>query len=510
MDPLVDLATQKPLMLVSSLLVATCLALFIRALINNVYRHPLAKFPGPLLAALTPYRKAWIECILLRSWHHELERLHSRYGPVVRVSPNELHFDSPRAYHDIYNSRNRWDKEESLYHSFGEDRSSFGFLTYKEAKERKDVLNKSFSAQAIEKASTLVQDKVDALCQAFARQHAAHETSDLSWAFRCMTMDIITYYSFGKSIDAINEPGFRAPIILAMDASLPVFIRFKHSSAYKNMIMKCPPHISRVVSPSTAGLVDLQQILGAQIEQLMRNPEEQLKLLPHNNTIYHHLLDKESYRNGTVPEAGSLYEEGQALMFAGADTVGNTLMLGTLHIAQDRDILSTLQAELRRVFPDASQPPSVRELEKLPYLNACLKEALRMTSGVISGLPRIVPAEGATIDHTYVPGGAVVSIGSTFVHYNAELFPEPFRFRPERWLADASLDNWLVPFSRGPRACLGINLAWLELRLTFACVFRRFDLALDASTPAQLTFSDNFLPCFTSPHVKAVMKPAPP
>ena len=321
-----------------------------------------------------------------------------------------------------------------------------------------------------------------------------------------MTMDIITYYSFGKSIDAINEPDFKAPIIVAMDASQPVFVGFKHFPLYKNMIVNCPPRISRILSPATSGLVDLQQILGAQIEQLMRNPEEQLKLLPHNQTIYHHLLDPESYKSGSVPEAGSLYEEGQALMFAGADTVGNALMLGTFYIAKSHSVLANLKSELFAAFSDPSRPPAVRELEKLPYLNACIKESLRLSSGVISGLPRIVPPSGATIGGHKIPGGAIVSVGSTFVHYNADIFPDPFVFRPERWLENPDLENWLIPFSRGPRSCLGVNLAWLELRLAFACTFRRFDVEVDPQSPERLDFSDNFLPHFHF-QPRAMLKP---
>jgi hypothetical protein len=65
---------------------------------------------------------------------------------------------------------------------------------------------------------------------------------------------------FGNSVDAINAPNHEAPIVLAMDASLPAFVCFKHSSLYKGMIMNCPPNISKVVSPATAGLVDLQLV----------------------------------------------------------------------------------------------------------------------------------------------------------------------------------------------------------------------------------------------------------
>lgn len=87
-------------------------------------------------------------------------RLTFNLGEVVRIGPNELHFSNPQAYHDIYNNKNRWDKEKQLYHSMGEDRSSFGFLTYKESKERKDVMNKMFSQKALAQAHGLIVQKV--------------------------------------------------------------------------------------------------------------------------------------------------------------------------------------------------------------------------------------------------------------------------------------------------------------------------------------------------------------
>ena len=87
-----------------------------------------------------------------------------------------------------------------------------------------------------------------------------------------MTMDVITYLSFGKSVDAIHAPDFGSPIIRAMDASTEVFVRFKHADWYKNMIMNCPPNLSKKISPATAGLVDLQQVivLSVMLYQVLR------------------------------------------------------------------------------------------------------------------------------------------------------------------------------------------------------------------------------------------------
>lgn len=481
--------------------------------IYNLYFHPLSRFPGPRAAAVTGYWKAWVECVLEKSFCHELEVLHARNGKVVRVGPNELHFSDPQAYHDIYNAKNRWDKERNLYHSFGEDRSSFGFLTYREAKARKDVLNKSFSPAAIAKCEPIVLAKVRALCAAFAARPPS-APADLNYAFRCMTMDVITYLCFGTSIAATQTPDFAAPILLAMDASTAVFVRFKHSALYKTMITACPPALAVVLSPATKGMIGLQTLLRAQIRGLLKDPQRGLEGLPHDMTIYHRLMDPGARREGgggggEAPSEGSLYEEAQALMFGGADTVGNALMVGSFHLLRQPRACARLKRELGDAWPavDGEKGPGAKELAELPYLDAVIKEALRMSSGVVAGLLRVVPKEGAVVAGTSVPGGTVVSCASVFVHFNPDIFPEPCSFRPERWLENPNLDNWLVAFSRGPRMCLGINLAWAELRLCFAHVYRKFDMKLAESSPSELKFRDTFLPAFQGEHVKAYMTP---
>jgi hypothetical protein len=65
---------------------------------------------------------------------------------------------------------------------------------------------------------------------------------------------------FGNAVDAINAPNYEAPIIKAMDSSLPIFVGVKHSSLLKAAIMNRPPKLSKIVSPATSGLVDLQQV----------------------------------------------------------------------------------------------------------------------------------------------------------------------------------------------------------------------------------------------------------
>ena len=102
--------------------------------------------------------------------------------------------------------------------------------------------------------------QIDKLCQVLEEHATIKRCVDVNYAFRCMTMDVITYLCFGRSLDALNAPKFEAPIITAMDESLQVILRFKHSDVYKNIIQKCPPGIAKFLSPKTAGLIDLQQV----------------------------------------------------------------------------------------------------------------------------------------------------------------------------------------------------------------------------------------------------------
>jgi hypothetical protein len=90
-------------------------------------------------------------------------------------------------------------------------------------------------------------------------------------------------------------------------------------------------------------------------------------------------------------------------MFGGADTVGNAIMVGTHHLLMNAEKMTKLKAELHNIWPILTREPSLKELESLPYLNAVIKESLRLSSGVVSGLLRIVPPTGATIAGIDVP-----------------------------------------------------------------------------------------------------------
>jgi len=184
-------------------------------------------------------------------------------------------------------------------------------------------------------------------------------------------------------------------------------------------------------------------------------------------------------------------------------------MIGTYHLLHNPEVKQRLVDELFSAWPVLDQPPSYEEIEKLPFLTAVVKEALRIAVPTPVGLPRVVPPSGAVISGTKIPGGTVVSQSPIFVSFSEEIFERPHEFLPDRWLqpGSKSLENWLVVFSKGPRSCLGITLAYCELFFCFSHLFRRFDVREDLARPADLTWSEHFLAIFEGQHLHAYCEP---
>jgi cytochrome P450 len=136
--------------------------------------------------------------------------------------------------------------------------------------------------------------------------------------------------------------------------------------------------------------------------------------------------------------------------------------------------------ELKTVMPNAHDRPVLAKLEKLPYLTAIILEGLRITHGVSHRIMRAFPHHALHYNGLEIPPGTSVMMTSLLLHENETIFPEPRLFQPERWLHGNRdrLERYLVAFSRGTRGCLGINLAWAEMYLVLASIFRRYDFDL--------------------------------
>jgi cytochrome P450 len=189
-------------------------------------------------------------------------------------------------------------------------------------------------------------------------------------------------------------------------------------------------------------------------------------------------------------------QEAQTLVAAGSATTSYFLKSALYFMLSDKEVLKRLQTELNEAIPDFNNLPPSHRLQQLPFLTAIVKETSRMVPGAFCRLGRIAPDEDLRCGQYTIPAGTSISMSTWIQHNDSSIFPEPQIFKPERWMADgtdrASLERYLVPFSKGSRACLGINLAQVEMYLTLATLIRRFDFELFETDRSDVELAHEF------------------
>ena len=207
--------------------------------------------------------------------------------------------------------------------------------------------------------------------------------------------------------------------------------------------------------------------------------------------FFYYLLkarDPETGQGFTTPE---LWGESNLLIIAGSDTTSTALAATLFYLARSPGPLGRLQEEVRSKFADVEEIRQGPLLSSCAYLRACIDEAMRMSPSVGGLLPREVLSGGMSIDGVHVPAGVVVGVPHYTIHHNAEYYPRPFTYLPERWLAGSKYSSGddvvgemdgaaaqaaFCPFSIGPRGCIGKGLAYVEMMTALARTVFLYDM----------------------------------
>ena len=177
-------------------------------------------------------------------------------------------------------------------------------------------------------------------------------------------------------------------------------------------------------------------------------------------------LLRATHDNGSVFRNDELRDHLFTLLLAGHDTTGVALAWTFSEILRHPEVLGEIQSELDQVFPDHEVSPE--GLEQLPYLDAAIREALRLRP-VVPFVPRLVKQTVTIGDHVFEPGNQVEPC-ILLVHRDPDLYPDPLAFRPERFLDHTPGSNTWFPFGGGTRRCLGMWFALFEMKVVLATI----------------------------------------
>ena len=227
--------------------------------IYRLFYHPLAAIPGPKRAALTFLYQTYFSFKDGSRFYKQVGLLHKEYGPVVRITPDEISLSDPQNYEAIYYVGSRYAKAPRFYDAFGMKYASFTTCPSEEHRLRRGPLNKFFSRAVVLELQHIVQEKADKLCALISNKSASGKALDIHHGFRAVSIDVITKYCFNQCYDLLDSPDVGRhffKMVRGIGSALWVFQQWPEL-----LIMnKLPPWMLKKMSPPLAQILNLQAV----------------------------------------------------------------------------------------------------------------------------------------------------------------------------------------------------------------------------------------------------------
>ncbi|OTB08292.1 hypothetical protein M426DRAFT_52547 [Hypoxylon sp. CI-4A] len=473
--------------------------------IYRLYFHPLRHIPGPKLAALTQWVETYYECFKPPGGQFmwEYQKWHKKYGPIVRIGPNEVHIQDVTFYDTLYSNSRHSDKLKHLEHRFNNRLATFPTSEHSVHRIRRAAINPFFSKRRISQHAPDVQAHMDRLCKRVSSEFLANGSIlNLNNMWGAFTADVVVQYTLEKPYDFILKPDFRADFSDAMVDLLDPVHFITQFPWLINAFKLLPDWVIGMISPSMASVQKFNKEMKTQIQRAKEVHASGEKSALSHQSLFTALL--ESDLPPAELETERLQHEAIAVIGAGLETTTYTLSVCSYHLLSNPNVLSRLKTELITAIPDPEVIPDLDTLMQLPYLTCVVNEALRFAYGTPQRIPRLSPTamtySTPQVDY-HLPVGAIVSMDNYTASHDPWAFPDPYEFRPERWEGNPrapdgkQLTSYMIAFGRGTRSCVGMQLAYADLYIGLVTFYRRFDCAMfETERDAVDCYYDSFVP----------------
>ncbi|KAK2778647.1 cytochrome p450 monooxygenase [Colletotrichum kahawae] len=392
---------------------------------------PLKHIPGPWYISFTHWVLKYYTVTGQRMYY--IHSLHERYGPVVRITPDEIYVADPDGYIDIYRMGSGFIKSNFYKQiSGGANPAIFTIIDPKEHAARRKLFARAFTIASIrENCEVLVREKVEKATDCIKSEAMEGRSDVLKW-WTLMASDVVGQLAFGESFELLKL-------------------------GKKNRFVE--------VLQAAAAAREMIKYGQKAVENLRRNKDNKANLFA---TI---LAESETNEKSKLTD-DIIRVEASNMLIAGSDTLSNSLAYVVWAILKRPELQQRLEDEVAGLddhFDDVV-------LEKLPLLNAVIYESMRLYGATAGSFPRETPPSGATIGGYFIPGGTEVALQAYTIHRLPEVFPDPLKFDESRFMPGVPTERQKQLFSafgHGSRSCIGIHLAWMELRLAIALLFRK-------------------------------------
>ena len=341
----------------------------------------------------------------------------------------------------------------------------------KQHAQRRRQMSHLFSMSTMTEYEPVIAKEVKMCMDFIAAEGQQGKASNLYDWWHYLSMDIICELSFGLNFNMLAEgskDGYIKDLYSALQIE-PVRWHFGWLNKYASW---APLKFVRDAEASSLRAVGRGEKI---VHDYLQNPEKK-----RNKDLLQKMINAED-EQGRPLSSKAVSTEAAGIVIAGSHTTSSSLTWIVWRIMKHPEVMKKMVAELDQALEGAPRDtvPLHRKLEKLEYFNCVIKEGLRIDTAVPGSTPRYVPPEGASINGIKLPGGSIVSAQAYSCHRDPQVYPDPERFYPERWLHETpEMSKFYIPFGAdGPRKCIGIHLAYMELRVILASLFSRFDLS---------------------------------
>ena len=441
----------------------------------NAYLHPLSRYPGPKLWAA--YRLFFVIKDYQGLLPFEVLKFHRKYGPVVRIAPNELAFTDASAWDSIQGrlpDRRQNVKDFDPYGPLqqGHDREIIHANDVTHARLRR-IYGPAFTPKAVEEQTGMLLKYADLLVTSLKKAIAINPTQDLSSWYNYTTFDLTGEFAFDEPFHCLDQGGkdhfFIQTVCSGTVAGHKIaqLERYWLYSMLKPFIPKSAFQAKFDMDAYTEALVDRRRERG---------------YVQGRTDVMNYLLQNKNEEDRL--SRGELVDNAVVLVVAGSETTATLLTGTTWQLCKNSDKYRKVVDEVRSAFKTGDEiiPKTVNDL---PYMLAVLSETMRIFPPTGFGFPRIITSErGQDIAGHHVPKGTHCAVFHYAAYRYEHNFTRPEDFIPERWLPNAPSEfandarEVLQPFHTGPRGCLGKNLAYAEMRLLLAKMLFHFDFEL--------------------------------
>ncbi|EOO00667.1 putative pisatin demethylase protein [Phaeoacremonium minimum UCRPA7] len=424
-------------------------ALFATRLLYKRYASPLRKYPGPWLASVSRLWKV-LSTASTRT-HLDHIALHKKYGPIVRIAPDEVSVSSPEAARLLLSAGKRFYKTD-FYGVFPPPENPDIFTEVREDvhAQKKKVANVPYSMAAMQQLSPFIDDTIEVLMHKLdgianasqgIQDFAKGPVLDLGNWLHWFAFDVLGEVAFSRSFGFLDQGRDVDNAIKTIDDSqryngIVGQVPFMDHLLRRNPLWKLIPSLdtkNALITRMALEELGRRKPFDKESEGKWRGGDGRQDLLA--SLIKGHLKDPERFREGDV------FAVAHGAIFAGSDSTASTMQSFFWHVLADARVYASLQDEIQSAVKSGTIPPtgniSWNESQQLPYFQACLKEAMRVRPAVGLNITRRVPPEGAEVDGQFFPGGVSIAVNGWVLHRDRPTFGNDADvYRPERWLQD--------------------------------------------------------------------------